>query len=118
MRPKAHSICQDYYNIVIQELLASLRELKQGMNVWLLLLSQLVAVAVAAEQLQFAEEWMLWKTQHQRSYSRGQEEVERHSVWLANREFVLTHNANWQEHGYTLALNQFADLVGHRVGNN
>ena len=85
------------------------------MKVWILLLSQLVAVAVTAEQLQFVEEWMLWKAEHQRSYSRGQEEVERHSVWLTNREFVLTHNANWQDHGYTLALNQFADLVSHVV---
>ena len=88
-----------------------IEKLGQGMKVWVLLLSQLVAVAVPAEQLQFVEEWMLWKAEHQRSYSRGQEEVERHSVWLTNRELVLTHNANWQDHGYTLALNQFADLV-------
>ena len=76
------------------------------------LLCQLVVVSVAAvDQLQFVEEWQLWKTEHGKSYSGGREERERHAVWLENREFVLSHNADWQEHGYSLALNQFADLV-------
>lgn len=65
----------------------------------------------ATEQLQFIEEWILWKTEHHKSYSGEQDEIEKHSVWMANREFVINHNANWPEHGYSLALNQFADLV-------
>lgn len=76
------------------------------------LLCHLVALTAAAEGFQFVEEWMQWKTKHQRSYSAEREELERHRVWLANREYVLTHNTNWELHGYTLSLNQFADLVG------
>lgn len=71
----------------------------------------LLGLAVAVEQLQFMEEWTLWKTEHQRRYSGEREELERHSVWLTNREFVLKHNAQWESHGYSLSLNQFADLV-------
>ena len=70
-----------------------------------------LAAVGASEQLQFVEEWMLWKAEHSKSYSGGKQEAQRHSAWLANRDFVLSHNSNWQEHGYSLALNQFADLV-------
>ena len=70
-----------------------------------------VAVSLASEQLQLGEEWKQWKGQHKKAYRTGREDRKRHSVWLANREFVSNHNSNWEEHGYSLSLNQFADLV-------
>ena len=77
-----------------------------------LLVLYLVSVTAAkVQQLQFVEEWTLWKTKHGKSYDGAGEEGERHSVWLANREFVLSHNSNWQEHGFSLSLNQFVDMV-------
>lgn len=77
-----------------------------------LLLCCLVAVAAAqVQQLQFVEEWTLWKQRHGKSYSGEREEGERHSVWMTNRDYVLSHNSNWQEHGFSLSLNHFADLV-------
>ena len=40
-----------------------------------------------------------------------QEELQRHFVWLANKKYIEQHNANAQEFGYTLGINQYGDLV-------
>ena len=40
-----------------------------------------------------------------------QEELARHSVWLDNKKYIEQHNSNAEERGFTLAMNQFADLV-------
>ena len=83
-------------------------------GVWAVLLCcqlVLVASAVALDQLQLVEEWRQWKNQHKKHYRTGEEERKRNSVWLANREFVNSHNSNWEAHGYSLSLNQLADLV-------
>ena len=42
-------------------------------------------------------------------------ESARHWTWQKNRELVKTHNSNSTKHGYTLALNQFADLVSNKI---
>ena len=86
----------------------------QEMKLVVMVLCSLVALAAAAERFQFVEEWTLWKTEHRRYYTSEREELERHSVWLANREYILTHNSHQTADGYTLALNQFADLVGSK----
>lgn len=75
----------------------------------------LVLVTAAVEQLQFVKEWTLWKTRHGKSYGGEREEGERQSVWLANRDYILSHNSNWEEHGFSLSLNQFADMVRSTV---
>ena len=69
----------------------------------------MIASVLALDQLHL--EWLQWKNQHQKSYRSEREERKKHSVWLTNREFVSNHNSNWEEHGYSLSLNQFADLV-------
>ena len=88
-----------------------------------LLCYQLVIASVLAlDQVLLVEEWLQWKNQHKKGYRTKGEERKRHSVWLANREFVSSHNSEWEEHGYSLSLNQFADLVRHfvelQVGSN
>ena len=41
-----------------------------------------------------------------------QEELQRHYVWLDNKKYIEQHNMNEaEERGFTLAMNQFADLV-------
>ena len=72
----------------------------------------LVSVLAAAEvQYQHSVEWQLWKTEHGKSYESQREELERHLVWLANREYINAHNNNAHTLGFSLHLNAFADLV-------
>ena len=84
---------------------------------WLVLAAVVIAEApnVRAKypemQYQHPEEWQLWKTQHGKSYESEREELERHLMWLSNREYINAHNKNSHILGFTLKLNQFADWV-------
>ena len=71
----------------------------------------LLVVAAAKVQYEFAEEWSLWKSQHGKSYQSELEELERHLVWLSNKKYIESHNNNAEVFGYTLAMNNFGDLV-------
>ena len=62
-------------------------------------------------QYQHPEEWQLWKTEHGKSYESQREELERHLVWLANREYINAHNKNAHVLGFTLAMNHLGDIV-------
>ena len=54
-------------------------------------------------------DWHLWKSQHSKAYKDGDEEGAKKSVWHENYRKIAQHNnAN---HSYSLALNEFADLV-------
>ena len=59
----------------------------------------------------FTQEWHLWKADHEKSYKDDQEEVERHAVWMSNKEYIEQHNKQADELGFTLKMNQFGDLV-------
>ena len=40
----------------------------------------------------------------------------RHSVWESNKKYIDTHNDDAADQlGYTLAMNEFGDLVGFRL---
>ena len=78
-----------------------------------LLCCQLVLAAASVSPDQLAEEWRQWKMVHKKGYRSEREEGERYAVWLANREFIMNHNTMQKEHGYSLSLNHFADLVGN-----
>lgn len=80
-----------------------------------LVLSAVLAAAVAATQmnLQYPEEWQLWKSQHGKSYGSQREELDRHLVWVANREYINVHNKNSHIFGFTLAMNHFGDMVNY-----
>ena len=72
----------------------------------------LVAVMAVAEiNLQYPEEWQMWKSQHSKSYGSLREELDRHLVWLANREYINAHNKTSHIFGFTLAMNHFGDMV-------
>ena len=73
--------------------------------------SVLVAAVSCEVQYQHPEEWQLWKTQHGKSYGSQREELERHLVWLANREYINAHNKNAHILGFTLAMNHLGDIV-------
>ena len=67
--------------------------------------------AAGVPKYQFVEEWSLWKSEHAKSYESDLEELERHLVWLSNKEYIDQHNANADLFGFTLAMNNFGDLV-------
>nr|AND80742.1 silicatein alpha [Mycale phyllophila] len=70
-----------------------------------------LALAFSSPQYKFVEEWKLWKGQHQKSYEGTLEELTRHIVWLSNKQYIEAHNQNAHIFGYTLAMNNFADLT-------
>ncbi|CAI8032361.1 Silicatein [Geodia barretti] len=70
----------------------------------------LLAVVRCEVQYQHPEEWDLWKTEHGKSYQSQREELERHLVWLSNREYINAHNANSDIFGFTLSMNHFGDI--------
>ena len=54
-------------------------------------------------------QWHSWKATHSKSYGDDSEEDARRIVWYDNYKKIVDHNnAN---RSYTLALNEFADLV-------
>ena len=55
--------------------------------------------------------WEGWKLKYNRSY--GVEEELRKKIWANNMLYVKEFNA--EGHSYTLAANQFADLVSRRT---
>ena len=75
------------------------------------ILLALFALAAAKVQFQFIEEWQMWKAQHGKSYGSQREELERHLVWLSNREYINGHNNNAHIFGFTLAMNHLGDIV-------
>ena len=70
-----------------------------------------VQALVPPPKLSHAEEWHMWKTQHGKSYGSVREELERHLVWLANREYINAHNQNSHIFEFTLAMNHLGDIV-------
>ena len=55
--------------------------------------------------------WLQWKRHHEKSYDDDLTELERYVTWVSNRALVESHNTLGKEFGYTLAVNQFADMV-------
>ena len=68
-----------------------------------------LCLAVAALGATLDTQWFSWKAQHSKTYSDQDEEDARRLVWHDNLKKIVEHNnANKT---YTLALNEFADLV-------
>ncbi|KAF8769219.1 hypothetical protein HU200_006723 [Digitaria exilis] len=57
------------------------------------------------------EMYDLWLAEHGRAYNALGERDRRFRVFWDNLRFVDAHNARAGEHGYTLGMNQFADLT-------
>lgn len=65
---------------------------------------------VYASAFQFTAEWELWKRANGKDYATDEEELHRHTVWESNKLYVINHNKNAKQHGWTLEMNKFADL--------
>ena len=71
----------------------------------------LVGLAVVVSGFQYTEEWEAWKKEHSRVYESDDIELRRHIIWESNMQFVTEHNAHTDEFGFTVEMNEFADLV-------
>ena len=78
-------------------------------------LAAVVFATTTARPERFSEEWHLWKSEHEKSYKDEMEELERHSIWLSNKEYIEQHNIRSDVFGYTLKMNMFGDLVSSVV---
>ena len=78
-------------------------------QVLLILLAELTEAVVV--HYQFPEQWKAWKTEHGKNYSSELEDLDRHLVWLSNKKFIESHNANEDYFGFGLGMNSFGDLV-------
>ena len=65
----------------------------------------------AAVYYEFPEQWKSWKTVHGKNYLSDLEDLDRHLVWLSNKKYIESHNANEDYFGFGLAMNSFGDLV-------
>ena len=74
------------------------------------LLLVVAAYAVAAPSFRFTTEWEQWKAKFERVYETAEEEIRRHVIWEAHKIYVDTHNKNADRFGFTLGMNNFADL--------
>ena len=84
--------------------------------VCLLTLSIAILGKGSPPKYELKEEWNLWKTQHGKHYESEYVELERHLVWLSNKEYIEHHNANADVLGFKLAMNHHGDLVTSKIG--
>lgn len=85
--------------------------------IWLLALLVSIAVVVRGRPpvYELRQEWNLWKTQHGKNYESQYMELERHLVWLSNKEYIEQHNQNADLFGFKLAMNHHGDLVSYHL---
>lgn len=55
--------------------------------------------------------WKEWMSLHGKQYSHEKEELERSLTWMKNMKYIESHNSNAAIHGFTLAMNEYGDLV-------
>ena len=48
---------------------------------------------------------------HGKEYGSTEEELMRHTVWESNKKYIDNHNEHDDTLGFTLAMNEFGDLV-------
>ncbi len=76
-----------------------------------LVLLSLIGFAAGQAHYELREEWNHWKDRYGRSYGSEEEDSERHIIWLSNKNYIDQHNANAHIYGFTLAMNDFGDMV-------
>ena len=76
-----------------------------------------LALALSLPSLAMArtlnDQWHSWKARHEKVYVDRSEENVRRQIWIQNRARIGSHNRG--NHSFSLALNQFADMVSERT---
>ena len=73
----------------------------------------LALVALAAAKFEYTQEFQEWKVKYNKVYETTDAELARQIIWESNKKFVENHNANADKFGFTVAMNEFADLVSY-----
>merc|ERR1712159_74410 len=73
----------------------------------------LVAAAAAGPlgESEYSALWNQFKADFGKNYALSEEHDARYSTFKDNVDFITSHNARAEEHGYTVAINQFADMT-------
>ncbi|XP_019864005.1 PREDICTED: cathepsin L1-like isoform X1 [Amphimedon queenslandica] len=77
----------------------------------------LALVALAAAKFEYTQEFQDWKVKYNKVYETKETELERQIIWESNKKFVENHNANSDKFGFTVAMNEFADLDAGEFAN-
>lgn len=72
----------------------------------------------AASAFEYQKEWEAWKVTYGKAYESDMEELSRQLIWASNNAYVKNHNENADKFKFTLAMNEFADLVIYQSSNN
>lgn len=64
------------------------------------------------------EQWQSWKTVHQKFYADHSEDTLRRQIWEDNLAKIQDHNNGVRAENFSLAINQFADLVSAHLSTN
>uniref|UniRef100_A0A8C1AP15 Cathepsin S, ortholog 1 n=2 Tax=Cyprinus carpio carpio TaxID=630221 RepID=A0A8C1AP15_CYPCA len=72
---------------------------------------------VCSEIRHLTDQWMAWKSQHNKTYRNTREERHRRGVWEQNLLDIVKHNEETTVglHSYTLGLNQLSDMTADEV---
>jgi len=66
---------------------------------------------VSRSARKYGLEWWGWRKHHNKHYVNSQEELERYVVWRSNTAYINSHNAYADRFGFSLAMNQYGDMV-------
>ena len=69
------------------------------------------ALFTVTSAFDYEEEWQGFKSQFGKKYSSDLEELTRHEIFESNMKYIEEHNKNADKHGFTLGVNEYADLV-------
>ena len=68
-------------------------------------------LCVSTIQGTLEERWSQWKSNHRKNYLNAKDEEEHKDIWLRNYLRIVRHNHIHQDNNYSLAMNQFSDMV-------
>merc|ERR1711968_267498 len=83
------------------------------MSKTLLLLAAIVGVTAAGllGDSEYESLFTQFKTDHAKNYATAEEHTARFSTFKDNVDFIMSHNSRSEEHGFTVGINQFADMT-------
>merc|ERR1711959_124383 len=80
------------------------------MRILIPLFFALAVASASAGEPDYASLWAQWKAEFGKDYLSATEHDTRYLTFKDNVDFINTHNARAEEHGYTVGMNQFGDM--------
>ena len=101
-----HMLAKQTCELVLLFTSTSLR--KHAMKV-LLVLAALIIFSASSPVSN--KEWDDWKILHFKEYVDQEDEYRRYQTWMYNKQYIEDHNLLDKDSGFTLAMNEFGDMV-------